>query len=66
MKGIAYPVATYAIADASGDRGIRSPVISESHPNLKLNLDLEAMSANERKDMAAVLQGVLARLSGAD
>jgi class 3 adenylate cyclase/HAMP domain-containing protein len=66
VKGIAYPVATYVILDADDGSGIRSQVIREDHPNLKLNLDLEAMSANERKDMAAVLQDVLARLSGAD
>ena len=66
VKGIAYPVATYVILDADDGSGIRTQVIREDHPNLKLNLDLEAMSANERKDMAAVLQDVLARLSGAD
>jgi class 3 adenylate cyclase/HAMP domain-containing protein len=66
VKGIAYPVETYVILDSDDDSGIRSQVIRENHPNLKLNLDLEAMSADERKDMAAVLQHVLARVSGTD
>jgi class 3 adenylate cyclase/PAS domain-containing protein len=66
VKGIAYPVETYIALDADDDPGIQSQVIRENHPNLKLNLDLEAMPADERKKMAAILQGALSRLSGAD
>jgi adenylate cyclase len=66
VKGIAYPVGTYVILDADDGLGIQSQVIHENHPNLKLNLDIEAMSADERKAMAVVMQRVLARLSSAD
>ena len=63
---IALQLLLAALGNPHDDSGIRSQVIRENHPNLKLNLDLEAMSADERKDMAAVLQHVLARVSGTD
>jgi hypothetical protein len=39
-------------------------LIREDHPNLKLNLDLDAMSLDERSEAAAVLRRALDRLSG--
>jgi class 3 adenylate cyclase/phosphoglycerate-specific signal transduction histidine kinase len=64
VKGIAYPVEAFAVIDAheSPDHELR--VIREQRRNLKLEIDLEAMTANEREEGAAVLRSVLHRLSG--
>ena len=63
VKGIAYPVATYQVVDTYDNLGKHRQLIQEDHPNLKLDLDLDAMSANERSRAATVLQRVLDRLS---
>jgi len=40
--------------------------IHEERPSLKLNLDLDAMSADDRNHAAAVLHKALERLSAVD
>jgi PAS domain S-box-containing protein len=63
VKGIAYPVATYEVADTYDNLGKERQLIHEDHPNLNLNLDLDAMSTNERSEAAAILRKALDRLS---
>ena len=63
VKGIAYPVATYQVVDTYDNLGKHRQLIQEDHPNLKLDLDLDAMSVDERSRAATVLQRVLDRLS---
>ena len=63
VKGIAYPVATYQVVDTYDNLGKHRQLIREDHPNLKLDLDLDAMSVDERSRAATVLQRVLDRLS---
>lgn len=63
VKGIAYPVATYQVVDAYERLDERSQRIREDHPNLKLNLDPDAMSADERDQAAAILRRALDRVS---
>ncbi len=63
VKGIAYPVANYQVVDTYDNLGKHRQLIREDHPNLKLDLDLDAMSVDERSRAATVLQRVLDRLS---
>ena len=63
VKGIAYPVATYQVVDTYDNLGKQRQLIREDHPNLKLDLDLDAMSVDERSRAATVLQRALDRVS---
>jgi hypothetical protein len=62
VKGIAYPVAVYQVVDLfenlAGDRR----VIHEDHPSIKIDLDLDALSEDERREVALMLQRALERL----
>lgn len=66
VKGIAYPVTTYQVIDAYDRMDAQPRRIREDQPNLKLSLDLDAMSADEREQAAAVLRGALDRVSRTD
>jgi len=63
VKGIAYPVATYQVVDTYDNLSKHRQLIREDHPNLKIDLDLDTMSVDERNRAATVLQRVLDRLS---
>jgi class 3 adenylate cyclase/HAMP domain-containing protein len=63
VKGIAYPVATYEVVDSYDDLGKDRQRIREDHPNMKLDLDLDTMSADERSEAAVALRRALDRLS---
>jgi len=63
VKGIAHPVSTYQVVDTYDNLGKHRQLIREDHPNLKLDLDLDAMSVDERSRAATVLKRVLDRLS---
>jgi len=62
VKGIAYPVATYGVIDRYENLGKTPPRIREDHPNLKLNVDLDAMSEAERSRAASTLRSALERV----
>jgi class 3 adenylate cyclase len=66
VKGIAYPVATYQVVDAYESLGIDRLFIHEERPNLRLDLNLDAMSADDRGHAATVLREALNRLSALD
>ena len=63
VKGIAYPVATYQVVHAYGKSGEHRQLIREDHPNLRLNLDLDAMTADELNQATTALQRALDRIS---
>jgi class 3 adenylate cyclase len=63
VKGIPYPVATYQVVDTYENLGADRLFIHEDRPNLKLDLDLDALSADERVHAAAVLREALNRLA---
>ncbi len=65
VKGIAYPVATYQVVDSHENLGERRQLIHEEHPNLTLDLNLDAMSADEVSRAATALQRALDRLASA-
>jgi hypothetical protein len=66
VKGIAYPVATYQVVDTYENLGTERLFIHEERPNLRLDLDLDAMSADDRGHAATVLREALDRLSALD
>ena len=66
VKGFAYPVATYQVVDAYENVSAVRSFIHEERSNLRLDLDLDAMSADDRQHAAAVLHKALDRLSAVD
>jgi class 3 adenylate cyclase/phosphoglycerate-specific signal transduction histidine kinase len=66
VKGIAYPVATYQVVDTYENVSVLRGLIHEERPSLRLDLDLDAMSADDRSHAAAVLHRALDRLSALD
>ena len=66
VRGIAYPVATYQVVDTYENLAAERMFIHEERPNLKLDLVLDAMSADDRGGAAAVLREALDRLSSLD
>ena len=63
VKGIAYPVATYQVIDSFDSLEEDHHLIHEDHPNLRLDLNLEKMSTDDRKRAATILRRSLERLS---
>ncbi len=66
VKGIAYPVATYKVMDTYENLGEEPKHFREDHPNLRLDLDLDTMSAGDRSTAAAILRRALDHLSAHD
>ena len=61
--GRRYPVATYQVVDAYDNLGVHRQLIREDHPNLKLDLDLGAMTAEELNQAVSALQRALDQIS---
>ena len=59
VKGIAYPVATYKVLDSYERLGRQSRRIREEGANVKLDIDLDAMTPEERSEAAEVLRRAL-------
>ena len=66
VKGIAHPVSTYQVVDTYEHLAAKRGLIHEERPSLRIDLDLDAMSADDRSDAAAVLREALDRLSALD
>jgi hypothetical protein len=66
VKGIAYPVATYQVVDTYENLAKERLFIHEERANLRLDINLDAMSADDRGHAAAVLRAALNRLSALD
>lgn len=63
VRGIAYSVATYKVLDTYENLGRQRRRFREEHPNVKLDLDLEAMTADDRGQAADVLRRALDMVS---
>jgi class 3 adenylate cyclase/HAMP domain-containing protein len=63
VKGIADPVATFVALDSYENLKRERQLISEDHPNVKLELNLDAMSSDERNQATMLLEQALDRLS---
>ena len=66
VKGIAYPVATYKVADSHEALGQQRRRIREDHPSVKLDLDLDAMTAADRDEAADILRRALDMVTSGD
>jgi class 3 adenylate cyclase/phosphoglycerate-specific signal transduction histidine kinase len=64
VKGISHSVAIYQVIDSYDSLGADRQLFHEDSGHLKLDLELDAMSAEERTRAATVLQRALERLSG--
>jgi class 3 adenylate cyclase len=56
VKGLAYPLATYGVLDSHDARARERHRLREEHPSLKLELDLDAMTAEEKTRAAELLR----------
>jgi class 3 adenylate cyclase/HAMP domain-containing protein len=63
VKGISHSVATYQVIDVYDNVVKTRDLIHEDYGILKLDIDLEAMSASERSHAVTVLQRAVDRLS---
>jgi hypothetical protein len=63
VKGISHFVATYQVIDVYDNVVRTRDLIHEDYGTLRLDIDLEAMSASERSHAVTVLQGAVERLS---
>ncbi len=66
VKGIAYPVATYQVVDTYETLGQQRRHFREEHPTVKLDLDLNAMTSDDRTQALDILRRALALLSQTD
>ncbi|TFH55385.1 MAG: HAMP domain-containing protein, partial [Candidatus Zixiibacteriota bacterium] len=66
VKGIAYSVATYQVVDTYENLGKEPRHFREDDPNVKLDLDLDTMSADDRSTAATILRRALDHLSAHD
>jgi class 3 adenylate cyclase/PAS domain-containing protein len=66
VKGIAYPVATYRVFDTYENLGRERQHFREEHSNVKLDIDLEAMTKDDRKPAADILRRALTLLTEGD
>ena len=64
VKGIARPLKTYHVIDARADMKARPGRISEHHAKFAVDANIGAMSEEERREAARVLEKVLAEVAG--
>ena len=62
VKGIAAPVETFQVIDTFENLDTERGLIVEDRPNFKLRIDIDEMSASERKRVAASLNTALSKL----
>jgi PAS domain S-box-containing protein len=62
VRGIAYPVATYRVVDLKANLAADDVAIRTQLPHLRLELEPQLMSADERDQAAAALRQALDRL----
>lgn len=63
VKGIAYPIATHRVIDLRENLGESERAIRTERPNLRLEVDVGLMSAEEREEAAGLLREVVDQLS---
>jgi adenylate cyclase len=62
VKGISHPIAIFLVVDVYDNVAKARDLIHEDYGTLKLDIDLQAMSASERNDAVTVLQRAVDRL----
>ncbi len=66
VRGIAYPVATYEVIDTYESLGRERRRFREHHPHVQLDLDLDAMTSDDRGQAARILRRALDLLDRGD
>jgi class 3 adenylate cyclase len=66
VKGIAYPLATYLVKDTYENLGGQRRHFREEHPNVTLDLDVAAMTSEDRSQAADILLRGLDLLDNSD
>jgi class 3 adenylate cyclase len=66
VKGMAYPLATYHVVDTYENLDRQRRYFREEHPNVKLDLDLDAMTSEDRSQAAGILLRGLDLLDNSD
>jgi adenylate cyclase len=66
VKGLAYPVTAYRVVDAYENLQAERRHFCEDHPKVKVDLDIEAMTSDDRDQATAILHRALAVLSNGD
>jgi len=66
VKGIAYPIATYKVLDSYEALGQERRRLREDHPSVKLDLNLDAMTAADRGQAADILRRALGMVTSGD
>ncbi len=66
VRGIAYPIATYKVLDTYENLGRQRRHFREDRPNVKLDLDLDAMTSEDRGQAAEILRRALDIVSSED
>jgi class 3 adenylate cyclase len=61
-KGMAYPVTTYQVIGVKEERANGQHLIREEHPNLRVEVDLETMTADQIRVAEGVLRNALNRV----
>jgi class 3 adenylate cyclase/methyl-accepting chemotaxis protein len=64
VKGIAYPVATYQAVDTYENLGTERRHFRERHAHVRLDLDLDVMTSDDRGEAARILRRALDLLDG--
>jgi len=66
VKGIAYPVATYQVIDTHENLGRERRHFREQHAHVRLDLNLDAMTSDDRGEAARILRRALDLLDGGE
>ncbi len=66
VKGVPYPISTYQVVDTFDNLGKERHRLQEDRPNLKLDLDVGAMTSEERSQAAAILSRAIKHLTDHD
>ena len=65
VSGIAYPVTSYRVIDLKANMTARAGAIHANTPHLRLEVEPDLMSPDEREQALAALREALERLSHA-
>lgn len=66
VKGMAYPLATYKVVDSYESLGEERRHFCELHPNVKVDLDLDGMTFDDRTRAIMILNRALDLLTRSD